>query len=321
VLLIGGPILLLWGADRAIVLSRPHWEWVAREVPPQLLDPYRIEGILRTTPPGRRNVFLLGDSTMEASADVGALNRAFAAEGLRFRTLTIGGTPTVAFGFLAHPIAALRPSVAVLLVSPHSVRSENFLDSTYAYDARAVPDLFTARQVVADGSFHLEGLAEQSNVLFRHREAMQQAAAVRWGSGNWRRLTRERLREGLRQSLQGGGILRWLRKREPETYPNPNTRAIELLARLLRAEGGRLVVIESPIHPLTGLFMRPERLEAFRGLLRGMAKRDGFIFVSAGELPEFELEDFRDQTHLNDRGRRAFTGALEKILRRPPQAG
>jgi len=312
--ILGGPILLLFLVDRAIVLWRGHWEWVAREVPAQILDPYRIEGILRVTAPGRRNVFLLGDSTMEAGADVGALDRGFAKEGLRFTTLSIGGTPTLAFGFFARPIAALRPAAAVLLVSPYSVRSRGFLEATYTYDVRVVPDLFTAREVLEDPSFHLEGLAEQSNVLFRHRRALQQALAIRWGAESWRHLHRERIQEGIRQSMRRSPLLAWVRG-APDAYPNPNTRAIGLLARRLRAAGSLLIVVESPIHPLTGLFVRPERARAFHETLRAMAKAEGFAFVSAETLPKFQLEDFRDQTHLNDRGRRAFTESLEKILR------
>jgi hypothetical protein len=318
--ILGGPILLLFLVDRAIVLWRGHWEWVAREVPTQILDPYRLEGILRTTAPGRQNVFLLGDSTMDAGADVEGLDRAFEAQGLRFRTLTIGGSPALAFGFLARPIAALQPSTVVLLVSPYGVRSRNFLETTYTYDARAVPDLFTTREVVADPSFHLEGVAEQSNVLFRHRRAMQQALAIRAGTRHWRDLQRDVLRAGIRQSLGASPFLKWVRG-GPDVYPNPNTRAIARLARLVRAQGGRLIVVETPGHPLTRLFVRPERAAAFRGTMRAMAAAGHFTFVSGEALPTFELEDFRDQTHLNDRGRRSFTGALEKILLAQPQAG
>jgi hypothetical protein len=321
VLLLIGPVLLLTAVDRAIVLWRAHWAWVAREVPPQLLDPYRIEGILRTTPPGPRTVFLLGDSTMEEDTDRAALDRAFARQGLRFRTLSIGATPALAFGFLARPIAALRPSAVVLLVSAYGVRSRNFLDSTYTYDALVAPDLFTARELLSDPFFHLEGLAEQSNILFRHRRAMQQALAIRWGKESWRHLQREQLREGIRQSMRRSPLLAWVSERAPDAYPNPNTRAIEVLARRLRAVGCRFIVIESPGHPLTGLLVRPARARAFHEMMRAMATRDGFTFVSAEQLPQFVVEDFRDQTHLNEQGQRTFTDALEKILRSRPGAG
>lgn len=303
------------------MLSRSHWVWVAREVPPQVLDPYRLEGILRTTTPGARNVFFLGDSTAEAGVDVGALDRDFASEGLRFRTLSIGGTPTLAFGFLARPLSALRPSAVVLLVSPYGVRSRHYLDSTYTYDVRVVPELFTAREFLADPSFHLEGLSEQANVLFRHRRAMQQALAIRLGNESWAHLQRDRLREGIRQSMEHSPLLAWMREIEPDAYPNPNTRAIEVLARHLRGAGSRFIVIEAPGHPLTGLLIRPERARAYREMLQAMARRDGFTFVSAEDLPAFDLEDFRDQTHLNEKGRRMFTDALEKILRSRPEAG
>jgi hypothetical protein len=311
---VGGPVLLLTVVDRAVVLNEAHWKWVAREVPTQLLDPYRIEAILRTTPPGPRNVLLLGDSTMEAAADLPALNRELGPRGLRAQTVTIGGTPTLAFGFLARAVADLRPSMVVLMVSPYSVRSENFLEATYTYDVRAVPDLFPPRALIDDFSFHLAGAAGQANVLFRHRRAMQRAAGVRWGSESWRKLRMETIRAGIKESRAGGPLLRWM-QRPPDTYPNPNTRAIDLLARRLHAAGAKLVVIEGPIHPLTGLMIRESRYAAFRARMKEQARAGGFTFRDAGSLPPFTLEDFRDQTHLNDQGRRTFTRALTDILR------
>jgi len=108
------------------VLCKPHWEWVARQVPPQILDPYRVEAILRTTPRGRRNVFLLGDSTMDAGRTSRPSIVPSRTRDCASRTLSIGGSPTLAFGFLARAIAALEPSAVVLLVSPYSLRSRGF---------------------------------------------------------------------------------------------------------------------------------------------------------------------------------------------------
>jgi len=118
-----------------------------------------------------------------------------------------------------------------------------------------------------------------------------------------------------------GPLLLWVREGERDIYPNPNTRAIDLLARRLRAAGSRFIVIEGPIPPGHGALPAPERTRAFREALRARAKAEGFTFVSAADMADFALEDFRDQTHLNARGRRTFTDALEKILRSRPGAG
>jgi hypothetical protein len=132
-----GPVLALTAADRAIVSWRAHWLWVAREVPPLALDPYRLEGILRTTPPGRENVVLLGNSVAEQGFDGPALERRFAARGLRFPKLTLGGAPALTFGMLARDVAALEPALAVLVIAPPSLRSEGYEDHVFTYDAAA----------------------------------------------------------------------------------------------------------------------------------------------------------------------------------------
>jgi hypothetical protein len=303
--LIGGPILLLTMVDRAIVLDRPLWNWIAREAPPQQLDPLRVEAILRTTPSGRRNVFVLGDSTAEAAVDPGALDRALAPKGRLTGVISIGGAPTVTFGLLARSILALDPSAVVLVVSPYTLRDEGFYDQTYTYDARVVPDLFVPSEILSHLSFHLQGLAGQ---------ALQRVAAIRLGLNTWTNLRIETLQAGIRASREKGPLLTWTTGKNPVHYPNPNTRAIALLARRLRARGAKLVVVESPVHPLTGLYVGEKRYARFRKYLGRLAGEERFTFVAAPDLPDFPLEEFRDQTHLNEVGRRAFTDAIAHKL-------
>jgi hypothetical protein len=312
--LIGGPILLLFVADRAIVLYQSHWEWVARETPPQQLDPYRVEAILRTTEPGWRNVFILGDSTAEAALDTAALDGVFARRGLRFKTLSIGNAPTVTFGFLANDLLALHPSAVVLVVSPYNLRDRDFYEQIYTYDVRVVPALFAPREILAHVGFHLRGLIGQANVLFRHQRALQRTVAIRLGVDTWTKLEIETLRAEIRASRDKSPFLIWAVSKVIDDYQNPNMRAVDLLARSFRKRGTKFVVVESAIYPLRGQFVGENRASAFRDRLDTAAKHDGFTFIAAPALPHFTLDDFRDQTHLNEAGRSKFTNAIAQKL-------
>jgi hypothetical protein len=295
-----------WGA---------HWAWVAREVPPLVLDPYRLEGILRSTPPGRQNVALVGNSIAEMAFDRAALEERFAERGLRFPKLTLGGSPALSFGMLADDIAGLEPTLAFYVVTPPSLRSRNYEDHVYTYDASAVAELFTPAEVLANPRFHIDGAAGQLHVLARHRRAMQRAALVRLGRLRWEDLELDAARLRLRHMVDGVDQWQsWLAEREPDVYPNPNTRALGRLARRLRESGGRLVVMEAPSHPIQKLLVPRARREAAHAELERLAAEDGFTLVSQAELPALGEDDFGDWVHANARGRERLTTFLAEYL-------
>jgi hypothetical protein len=308
-LLLLGPILGLVALDRALVLSRAHWEWAAREVPDGLLDPYRVEAVLRSTMPGPQNVFVLGDSVIDSALDVKALNDALKDTGRRYTVLRIGGMPTAGFGFLANDLVALDPSAIILAVSGYSLRAHDFVDRIYTYDARVVPDLFTWREVMASPGFHLAGLAGQANFLIRRRHALQRALAVRLGLSTWGLVRLEQSKVQLAAGMRENPLLRWIRQDEPDVYPNPNTRAVALLARKAREHGVKLVVLETPYHPHLVLLAGEGRIERIHDMLEGMAREDGFTYVRMSDEAVFGIDDFQDHTHLNESGRRVFTEA------------
>jgi hypothetical protein len=296
-----------------------HWAWVAREVPPLVLDPYRVEGVLRTTPPGPENVPLLGSSVAEMAFDGAALEARFADRGLRFPKLTIGGAPALTFGMLADDLAELAPRLAVYVVSAPSLRSRGYEDHVYTYDAGALPELFPAGEWLASPAFHIDGAAGQLHVLARHRRAMQRAALVRIGRLEWRDLEREA--HGVRMEHMQRGEDQWqtwLADREPDVYPNPNTRALGLLARRLRERGGRLVVMESPLHPIQAMLVPRRRAEAARAELERLAAAEDFTLIRLESLPALGEDDFGDWVHPNERGRERLTeflaGALAPLL-------
>jgi hypothetical protein len=316
-LLVGVPLLALEAADRAVVGWRAQWAWAAREVPPLVLDPYRLEALLRTTPPGRANVLLLGNSVMEMGFDAGALERRFAARALRFPKLTQGGAPALSFGMLADEIAALEPALAVYVATTPALRSRGFLKDVREYDARAVPELFSAREVLADPIFHLDGSVAQANVFARHRNALQRAALVRLGVTSWDALRARADFAQLRNRLVGeDGFAEWLAEQAPDTYPNPNTRALARLAGRLRAAGSRLVVIEGPAHPMRASLLPKRRLEREREELARLAAEAGFELVPASALPALGESEFADWIHANERGRERLTAFLGEWLAR-----
>jgi hypothetical protein len=315
VLLIGGPILALTALDRAVVSSDAHWAWVAREVPPLTLDPYRLEGVLRSATPGRQNVPILGNSIAEMALDGEALERRFIEAGLRFPKLTIGGSPTVTFGMLADAVGSLEPRAAVYVASAPSLRSRDYLDHVYIYDLTAVPALFTAGEVWEEPGFHLGGIAGQVYVFARHRRALQRALLVRLGRLRWQRLQLDAERIRLRHMADGADTWQaWVRDDELDAYPNPNTRALGLLARRLRERDARLIVVDAPVHPIPLMLGMRRRLERYRAHLRELADSEGFALVSAEALPELDEDDFSDWVHANERGRERLTTYLAGYL-------
>ena len=322
--IVGIPLLVLFAIDRAIVWYQPHWQWVAKEIPRQTYDPYRVEAQLRTIEPGRHNVLILGDSTSEASIDPKQLDRRFADQGLEFTILSIGGAPTVSFGLLANAVAALDPAAVVVFVSPYTLRSRGIYPHIHTYDARTVPALFTLEEILDHLPFHLSGLAGQAHVLVRHRRPMRHMAAIYLGLDDWSGYASERIQRKLKmlRNKIDSPLMTWMRDqaKAPDVYPNPNTRALELLAR--RLAGDRLVVVEASIHPLFGLLLRPQRLTAFRRTVEQIAAEQPLVFLDAATMPVLEEADFEDHSHLNARGRRRFTEALanhlEKVLARSP---
>ena len=286
-------------------------------MPPLVLDPYRLEGLLRATPPGPANVVLLGNSVTEMAFDGEALEARFSERGLRFPKLTLGGAPALTFGMLADDVAALEPTLALYLVSAPSLRSRGYEDHVHTYDAGALAELFTPAEWLANPRFHIDGAAGQLHVLARHRRAMQRAALVRLGRLAWEDLERDAHWVRVQHMRQGVDQWQtWLAEREPDVYPNPNTRALGRLARRLRESGGRLGVMEAPLHPVQTLLLPRKRIAAARAELARLAAAEGFTLLPNEDLPALGEDDFSDWVHANARGRERLTVFLGDYLAR-----
>jgi hypothetical protein len=170
--------------------------------------------------------------------------------------------------------------------------------------------------LLEDFGFHLGGLIEQASVLVRHRPSLQRAASVRLGLTSWRALEIERLRIELAALQRGDGPLRtWLKDRAPDTYANPNVRALDFLAGRLNARGVKLVVVETQMQPTISLIVGDARIEACRARVRAVAAVRGFTFLAAADLPALRDGDFEDHLHMNARGRRIVTESMASRLR------
>jgi len=300
--------------DRAVVLWDAHWAWAAREIPALVLDPYRVEGLLRSTPPGRQNVPILGNSVAEFGFDVAVLEQRFAAADLRFPKLTIGGAPALTFGMMADDVVALKPRAVILLVTAPSLRSRGYLDHVYTYDVDAAAELFTPEEALSEPRFHLHGVLRQLNVFARHRSSLQRALLVQTGHMEWADLHSHVKRIRIRHMMDGSDAWQtWIRDRTHDELDNPNTRALGHLARRLRELNAPLIVVEAPVHPVPKL-LSAKRLKSYHERLSELAEIGVFTLISTDELPTMDEGDFSDMIHASPQGRARLTDFIADRL-------
>jgi hypothetical protein len=300
--------------DRAVVLWDAQWAWAAREIPALVLDPYRVEGLLRTTPPGRQNVPILGNSVAEFGFDVAVLEQRFAAADLRFPKLTIGGAPALTFGMMADDVVALKPRAAILVVTAPSLRSRGYLDHVYTYDVDAAAELFTPEEALSEARFHLHGVFRQLSVFARHRSSLQRSLLVHTGHMEWADLHSHVKRTRIRHMLDGSDAWQtWIRDRTHDELDNPNTRALGYLARRLRELNAPLIVVEAPVHPVPKL-LSAKRLKSYHERLSELAETGAFTLISTDELPTMDEDDFKDMIHASPQGRARLTDFIAERL-------
>jgi hypothetical protein len=188
-------------------------------------------------------------------------------------------------------------------------------DETFAYDASVATRVFPLAEIAADPAFHIDGVAGQLHVLARHRASLQNAALVALGRVKFIKLQLEHMRRALRErDDEPNQMVAWLKNREPDVWPNDNTRALESLADDLRAAHVRLIAVESPAHPILVAPAVAPRVDQFRAGLARIASERGFEFLPATELPELDTHHFKDLVHVNEQGREVFTRALGDLL-------
>jgi len=318
-LLVLGPLAALAASDFVIARSTPLWSWVAHEFPRRLDDDYLGEALLRTLPPGRDNVLLLGNSRADDSIDTAVLEQRFADKGLHFRNLTVAGSGMVDQAMRAREIAKRKPGIVIAMVDAVALRPEGWLEDTFAYDASAALEIFRPRDFLAEPGFHIAGLAGQLHVLARHRGSLQNSLLVGLGRQTFVGVRMELLQRAaaaLDPDVGNNAFSGWMKSKTEDPYPNTSTRALEVLAQRMRDAGTRLVVVEAPNHPILIAPGVQPRVLRFREFVGDLAGRHGFEFVQATQLRELDIEHFRDLIHLNPDGRTLFTATLGDALDR-----
>jgi len=312
------PIAGLSGLDLAIEHATPFWSWVLAKFPRRIDDSFLAEALVRATPRGRENVVLIGNSRADDGVDLAALETRFWGRGLHFRNMTVVGSGPVDEAMRARDLASLAPSTVIAVLGPDELReSSDYARSTFAYDAIAARHIFVWRELWADPEFHLTGLAGQLHVLARHRRSFQNAAMVQLGAQSFRQIELDMVamaREMEEQHGQRRAFVEWVKKLEPDTYPNDNTRSLEWLADSLHAAGARLVVVEAPGHLMLQAPRAQPRVERFRGYVAELAAQHDFVFVPGSRFPELQLDQFKDLVHVNESGRATYTETLEREL-------
>jgi hypothetical protein len=87
----------------------------------------------------------------------------------------------------------------------------------------------------------------------------------------------------------------------------PSGRSLALLVRYLQAQETKVILVNMPLHPLLNAIVPPERRRLLRGYLQSLVS-SSVAFVDYQD--KFPPEDFIDLVHLNEAGRRVFTGAM-----------
>ena len=81
-----------------------------------------------------------------------------------------------------------------------------------------------------------------------------------------------------------------------------------------------MLVISGPLHPQVGrIYNQKEIDQKYNKYLYDQARKNGFVYLSEKDLPEFSQEDFIDLTHLKSDGRKRLTEFLADSIGRELQ--
>lgn len=105
--------------------------------------------------------------------------------------------------------------------------------------------------------------------------------------------------EGVRPSLEGA-----------------QEEALERLLALERRRGNRVVVCDFPTRTGYQSTLLPETLANHRRIMAGLARRGDITFVAGQDLPQLEVTDFLDFTHLSKSGRAKVSERVAAIVAR-----
>jgi hypothetical protein len=311
----------------------------------------RVGGVVREardrvdTPREGRLGLLIGSSSLEWGVDAARMPAMEDSRPMRWLSVSAMGSTIEDNARMADLAlrAGLRPEVVVLCLGPASLASRiNVLDDP------VVPDLAALREDVAARHAMLAKEDVESFLLIPLNRAFPNRSRI----GRWTRITLFDARLGLFAALgfnldalgppmrdpwsatpwwAGGDHapeslsdkqfvgLRQGRVFDPESYStdSQNDRDLVRLVRTLRDAGAEVVIVLTPESERRRVAAPPEFLATLREVLR-----QGFG-PDAPPLLDFRdampADAFFDLSHLNPRGRAAFTDRLGRALRELPR--
>jgi hypothetical protein len=89
----------------------------------------------------------------------------------------------------------------------------------------------------------------------------------------------------------------------------------------LRKAGAKVIVVEAPVHPVAGAFVRTEARRNFDEFAKAAKRELGVHVVSLQESGPYRPEDFGDLTHLRGEAGRRLTGHVIREVQRVLEGG
>ena len=309
----------------------------------------RLEGRLddlASTPSDSPRVVVLGNSRAQAAIDPGGLGDV---------TVTVIARPGIEpfqMRFYADRVARTRPDVVVLAWSEFDTHRPIRLEPVSARAATSVPALLDllratdARFAWENRDSLLRSAAAATSNVYRYREVLGQAFGFAWRrfplaanltspapppiagraraalfDGEVRALpdsTRRRLQRLFPE--RGIGMIFDQADMVSEIQPGRHVavqrhllrRAVEVLC----GAGATVVVVETPIHPITRGLYDTGLATPFRAFVAELERDLDVRFVPLGAAERFAAGDFLDLIHLDPSGRARLTARTREAVRR-----
>jgi hypothetical protein len=262
----------------------------------------------------QKKVLLLGNSVI-ASNVVHSTIRALQPPGHQVAKAAVTRLTMLETAMLGPRLVAMAPDLVVLSMNRWDVAGTDGWEGLRWYDPAVAWRMSERRELMAHSSAHLSGLLNHGFILFRHRQPLLQRAGQRVGLPLDRML-----------NLAGGAPWKDQEVRSA-AVPTVETRALQDLARQLRAADIRLLLISAPTRELSRAVPAGAPLPLAQQIqpgitkhLASLAREEGFAFAAHTDFRGFTPEMFADSIHLRHPGRALFTTQLWTMIEQADNA-
>ena len=352
-------VALLLALDAGVLGTRGPWAALALRVqgagaaPSGVADDRLALREIRSAPPERPRVFVLGSSRAAAGFDAEVAQRAF--PGVAFARLGHPGVDPFVMRSLAEEVIASHAAAAVLVLSEIETHRPLRLEpipgpGASAISLAAVADLVaeTGPGIAWRNRESLYRLLVSSALRgYRYRDVLRHAGLLdliefpldpgrlsrpapatlgmhRIALGeDFRNPVTPAMRRRLAEVL-AALPRRWqiaampevdiLREVTPGIHVDVQLALVRRTVGRLREAGVGVVVVEAPVHP-AGAALYPPRLRTdFRQFGAGLAEPPGVVFVPLDAMEPFEEDDFKDLLHTGPQGSEKLTNGIVRGL-------